>query len=316
MVRDPYAYTFSGEVSRTHLGSTSAYSVEEIAFPSPVETDFLENRTAYALHYIPVAKRKGLCVTVLHGWGAREARYEKAACVRLTRSGFDSCLLSMPYHMKRTPRGSSSGRYFFSPQLERSGHAFRQAIIDARCLGDIMLEGGMKLGAFGLSMGAIVLNLLMGVDERFEIGVSVAGGGNINRMVWQGLMGRAIVSFLRTQGITKKSFYEVLNDYNRFLGEIKRTGEIPEPKWDWYMLDPLTYAHRNRPRRLLMYNGYFDLIIPRASVTELREALGKPKLVWLPTEHFGVALFQTMIINRTIDFFDSYLSEAGKRNGN
>jgi len=310
MVEDPYAYTFEGEVNRTDLGCSSDYAVQEISFQSPVKTDFIENNTVYALHHIPTGRRKGLCILVLHGWAARKAKYERAVCVSLARHGFDSCLLSLPYHMKRTPPGTSSGKYFFSPQLERSGHAFQQAIIDARCFGDIMSEQGMTLGCFGLSMGAIVLNLLMGVDERFRIGVSILGGGNISRMVWQGVMGRGIVRFLRTKGITKRHFYEVLQDYDAFLEETRRTGDIAEPKWEWYLLDPLTYAHRNSPRRVLMFNGFFDFIIPRASVVELHEALGKPKLIWLPTEHFSVAFFQSMIMKQSLDFFDNYIAEA------
>ncbi|MFQ5906266.1 MAG: alpha/beta hydrolase family protein [bacterium] len=315
MAKDPYAYTFEGEVRRTDLAGGPDYTVQEVSFQSPVKTDVMENNTVYALHYTPAARRKGLCILVLHGWAARKARYEKAVCASLARHGFDSCLLSLPYHMKRTPPGTSSGKYFFSTQLERSGHAFQQAIIDARCLGDIMIEGGMTLGGFGLSMGAIILNLLMGVDERFRIGVSILGGGNVNRMIWQGAMGRNIVRFLRTKGITRHHFREVLRDYDAFLEETRRTGEIAEPRWEWYLLDPLTYAHRNSPRRLLMFNGFFDFIIPRASVVELHKALGKPKLVWLPTEHFSIAFFQGMIMNQTLDFFDRYVREVRTRYG-
>jgi len=314
MHNDPYAYTLEAVPNRESLKGAPDYRLQEISFQSPVKTDCPENNTAYALHHIPTRRRKGVAVLVLHGWGAREARYERGVCVRLARHGFDSCLVSLPYHMKRAPRGTSSGSYFFSTKLERSGHAFHQAIIDSRCLGDIMVEEGFRLGCFGMSMGAIVLNLLMGVDERFKAGVSILGGGNINRMIWQGMMGRGIVRFLRTKGITKRDFYEVLEDYNAFLEETRRTGEIPEPKWEWYLLDPLTYAHRNNPRRVLMFNGFFDLIIPRASVIELHRALGNPELVWLPTEHFTIAFFQTMIMRRSLAFFDEYAGELGGPN--
>jgi pimeloyl-ACP methyl ester carboxylesterase len=313
MLKDPYAYSLEGQVHRSPVSATSDFKTVEITFPSPVKTDFSENNTVYALHYIPLRKRKGLAIHVLHGWGAREARYEKGVCAALARNGFDSCLLSLPYHMKRTPRGAASGSHFFSTQLERSGHAFQQGVIDARCLGDLMIAEGMKLGCFGMSMGAILLHLLMGVDERFGIGVSVLGGGNINRMVWQGLMGRAIVKFLRTRGVSKRDFYEILEDYKFFLEEIARTGEIPEPKWEWYLLDPLSYAHRNRPRRVLMFNGYFDPIIPRASVIELHQALGQPKLVWLPTEHFTTAFFRGMIVRRSLAFLDQYVLEDSSK---
>lgn len=312
MIEDPYAYTFDSRVGRVDLPGASGYRVQEISFASPVITESPENNTVRVLHYIPTRQRKGLAVLVLHGWGAREARYERGVCVRLARHGFDSCLLSLPYHMKRTPAGSASGSYFFSTKLERSGHAFRQAIIDSRCLGDMMRKDGLRLGCFGLSMGAIILNLLMGVDERFEIGVSVLGGGNINRMIWQGIMGRGIVRFLRTQGVTRRDFHEVLENYGAFLEEIRRTGKIPEPKWEWYLLDPLSYAHRNHPRKVLLFNGFFDLIIPRTSVLELHEALGKPKLVWLPSEHFTIAFFQTMIIKRSLTFFDEHMKGVRK----
>ena len=316
MHKDPYAYTLEAQVSQNDLEGASGYRLREISFQSPVQTDSPENNTVYALHYIPTGRRKGLAVLVLHGWGARQARYEKGVCVRLARHGLDSCLLSLPYHMKRAPKGTASGSYFFSTKLERSGHALHQAIIDSRCMGDMMVSEGFSLGCFGMSMGAIVLNLLMGVDERFEVGVSVLGGGNINRMIWQGLMGRGIVRFLRAKGITKRDFYEVLEDYEVFLDEIRRTGEIPKPRWDWYLLDPLTYAHRNNPRKVLMFNGFFDPIIPRTSVVELHRALGEPELIWLPTEHFTIAFFQTMIMRRSLAFFEEHAGGLeGRKSG-
>lgn len=39
---------------------------------------------------------------------------------------------------------------------------------------------------------------------------------------------------------------------------IKEGAKIPEPKWERYLLDLLTYAHRNYPRNVLMINGIFE----------------------------------------------------------
>jgi len=288
------------------LKESSTYCLERVEYPSPLKTPYDENNRAYAFHYIPKQGRRMLAVVKLHGLGVRTIRSEQFFYRILLRSGFDAVLFVLPYHLERTPKGTRSGTYFFSLERERSFNAFRQAVLDLRCLADYLTGRGLSLGICGTSLGAILLNTLMGVDGRYEIGVSVSGGGNINRIVWEGLMGRFVKSFLKSRGVKEDHYLDMLEEFRSFLAEIRNRGEIPRPKWEWWLLDPLTFAHLNRPRRVLLFNGLFDLIVPRSCAQELSSALGGVEICWLPASHFSIGLFAPLIVRRSLRFLAKY----------
>ncbi|MCH7762072.1 hypothetical protein IIA15_11865 [candidate division TA06 bacterium] len=292
-------------LNRVLLEKREAYSLYEVTFPSPVQTESKENNTVYSLHYRPNHHRKGFAIVVFHGWLARRAPFERRISQELAAGGFDAFLLNLPYHLKRTPKGRRSGKDFFSKDLKKTYSAFHQAVLDARKLADLLQKDGYRIGGFGLSLGAILLNLLMGVDERYEIGVSVVGGGDFNTLLRKGWMGRWVVKSPELNG-RKWEDRKICMEYRKFLSEIDETGKIPKPPREWFLLDPLTYAHRNHPRRVLLFNGLFDPIIPRASVLKLTNRLGISKPVWLPTEHFSILLFMPYMMKKSLAFFERF----------
>jgi hypothetical protein len=220
----------------------------------------------------------------------------------LAQSGWDAFLFHLPYHLRRTPKGRRSGEEFFSKDLIKTQQAFRQAILDARRMADILEGDGYRIGGFGLSMGAILLNLLMGVDKRFEAGVSIVGGGDLNTILRKGWMGKWVVREPRLNG-ERWDDHEIRKEYKDFLSRIDGNGDIPEPSREWFLIDPLTFAHRNQPRKVLFFNALFDTIIPRSSVVKLAKRLGAPKPYWLPTEHFSILLFKPYLMKKSLEFF-------------
>ncbi|GAH51181.1 unnamed protein product, partial [marine sediment metagenome] len=99
-------------------------------------------------------------------------------------------------------------------------------------------------------------------------------------------------------------YLRALEEFESFLLKIRKTGSIPEPKWHWFLLDPLTYAFFNKPRKVLMINGLCDLIIPRRSVLELNRALDGLEMLWLPASHFTIYIFLPLIIAKIIQYFE------------
>ena len=297
---------FEKNHERTLLERHERYSLYEVSFPSPVQTDCSENNMVYSLHYKPNKVQREFAIVLFHGWLTRRAPIEKRISEELAEAGWNAFLLNLPYHLKRTPEGRRSGEDFFSKDLKKSHQAFRQAILDSRRLADLLQEEEYRIGGFGLSMGAILLNLLMGVDERFEAGVSIVGGGDLQTLIRKGWMGRWVVRSPQWNGLNLKDSM-VTREFRNFLCEIDRKGRIPEPSLEWFLLDPLTYAHENQPRKVLFFNGIFDPIVPRASVLKLTHRLGIRKPIWLPTEHFSILLFLPYILKKSIEFFESSL---------
>ena len=301
-----YEYSRKVKVASKLIEEKKDYKLFELSYKSPYRTPYEENNTIYSFCYEPKPRKKGLALIVLHGLRERNAWFEKMLCRILAKNKFTAILMTLPYHLKRTPEGSWSGAYFFSKDLRRSGNAYRQAVIDARCTADWLEEQGLKIGIIGISMGAILANTTMGVDERFKVGISITGGGNINRMIWEGIFGWIIKLFLISKGATERHYRETIEDFKKFLHKIKEGAKIPEPKWEWYLLDPLTYAHRNYPRNVLMINGIFDLIIPRPCVQELNTALGNPEIIWLPCSHFTIYIFSPYILKKSLEYLNKF----------
>jgi pimeloyl-ACP methyl ester carboxylesterase len=304
---DIYAYDPKEvQFTCTRVDRYTGCDVFEVTFRSPVTTGFPENDVARAFHFRPVVHRWRLGILVVHGWFAHHHGPEMAMARLLARRGYDAVVPTLPYHMERTPPETMSGQYFFSTERDRSFHAYRQAIIDLCCLGDYLKRYGLTLGVMGMSLGAILLHTLMGVDSRYEVGISILGSGNINDIVWKGIMGRFMVRFLKAQGVTKKHYREMMADFRQFLTEVWTTGEIPHPTYEWYLLDPLTYAHRNRPRHVLLVNGLLDLVVPLSTVREFHRALGRPPLILLPCSHFTIGPFMPIVILVTLAYLRKY----------
>ncbi len=307
MTADPFACDRRLiEFCTSFLKESSTYRLERVEYLSPLRSPYRENNRVYAFHWTPREGRKMLAIVVLHGLGVQVLLLEKLVCRVLLRWGFDAVLFILPYHLERTPRGARSGSHFFSLDRQRSFDAFRQAVVDLRCLGDYLSRKGLSLAAWGTSLGGILLNTLMGVDDRYKVGISISAGGNINRMVWEGLMGRFVKVFLKSKGVREDHYQESLREFEDFLKRIREKGDIPEPKWEWWLLDPLTYAHLNRPRTILMFNGLLDMIVPRLSALELSSALEGARICWLPAGHFTMVLFTPYMISRGLRLFERY----------
>ncbi|MEA3432234.1 MAG: hypothetical protein U9R01_06130 [candidate division WOR-3 bacterium] len=283
------------------------YTLSHLSFKSPFSTDYPENNTAHLLHFIPQKRKIDFLVVTLHGWRSNRAGFMSEICRRLAESGINACLFSLPYHRERTPVGKRSGSLFFTLDPFRTFNAYRQAVIDLTVVADHFKERGFRLGGVGISIGALILNTLMGFDSRYEIGVSIVGGGDISRIVWEGLATRFVRRFVQSFGISTKHFEVLLEHQKNFLEEKRRTGKIPRTKCFWFLIDPITYASK---RNVLFINGRFDPIIPREAVLEFRESCGNPPIIWIPADHFTI-IFRRYIIRRTIKFLmeKSKLSE-------
>lgn len=289
------------------LDEKSIYLLNEITFLSPFSSQYSENNIVRCFWYKPRAP-SNKAVVVLHGWRSTNS-LNKYVCTTLVRRDYNSILFILPYHGPRTPKGAKSGQHFFTTDEDQSFNAYRQAISELMLLGDYLSDRGFTLGVVGTSLGAIVGNTLMGLDKRYRVGVSILGAGNINRIVWEGLAGRFIRRFLRSRGLSKRDYYKILEHYNNFLEKYYQNGRPPETRFKWYYIDPLTYAHINYPRNLLMINAIFDSVIPRQAVLEFRKRAGNPPIIWLPCGHFTTFMFQSFIMQQMLMFLKSRWSK-------
>lgn len=262
--------------------------IYELEFPSLFRSGYPENDIVHCFHFKPEANFKVPAVIIIHGYKARKLKIEKEIAKKLAERKIAGVVLVLPYHSSRKPRNLSSGKYFISDDFQKVRETFRQTIVDIRCLID-WLEKGMRLtgkefGIIGISLGAIIANLAMGVDDRIKAGVSVLGGGNYPKLLWRSFLTIPLKIRLLLHGLNLKIVSQNLD-----------------------IIDPISFSYRNRPRNVFMINGRLDLIIPPSCAMDLWEALGKPKIKWLWSGHYSVLLIKNRIINESLNYLEEHL---------
>lgn len=219
---------------------------------------------------------------------------------------------TLPYHLERTPRGHSSGDLFLTADPHQNFESYRQAVIDLRVLADFLnFRNINKIGITGISIGALVLNTLMGVDARFQVGVPIAGGGGLHYIVEKGLKKRYVKeAYFNVKNQNEKEVFEKINKtFHKYLREVWLSREVKNPPdgLEWFLIDPLTYAKFNYPRNILMINGAVDFVIPKEAVLEFREAVGNPPIEWIPSLHTTTGLLLPFVLGKMHEFFEKNL---------
>ena len=283
---DFYSYPVGARDFKVKQTSKGPISRLDVRWPSWVRTGYPENDQARGIVFFKAAAARQPAVVVLHSWRSKNARTEIGLCRALAERGFVSMLVILPYHMGRAPAGNDSGDMMITRDLERTARAFRQAVVDIRTAVDFL--SGMdrvdpeRVAIVGISLGAVVAGIAIGVEPRLKAGVLILGGGDIKTMLRES---------------------PLLFSVKRRLGDglpSARTEELLR------LMDPVTFAEGARGRSILMVNGRHDLFMPVASTNALWEALGRPAIVWLPTGHYGPALVSQGIF----DLASKFLAKA------
>jgi esterase/lipase len=166
---------------------------------------------------------------------------------------------------------------------------FRQIVIDIRTLADFAERGVFgdvdELSLFGLSLGGMASVIAMGVDDRFKKGVFLLSGGDIEGIFWKSFAMRAL----------RKYVYAVAKEQD-ISTERREYANIAS------LYDPITFARFISPRKVIMFNGYMDPIIPHFSSQKLYERIGSAELTYLPIGHGTILAFRRLILNSTVKF--------------
>ncbi len=226
------------------------------------------------------------------GSSAGDIRLRRFAAFLADR-GISVALMTLPFHGRRWPRNENQGTpspnlYFTSGDPERNARSFEQAASDVSTVATWLLTqpgvDAARLGVGGISLGAIVTHIAMGMDERLGVGVAMLGGGDLADLYKNGLSSR----------LTR--FFHPSTRAHIPWDEAVRTLSGP---------DPLTNANRNRPRRVFMVEAARDVIIPPRNAQKLWNALGRPPIRWLDSNHLGLAFNQKGAQQAAWEYYES-----------
>lgn len=192
-------------------------------------------------------------------------RFVQRIAKQFAARGVGCAYLTLPYHKERRPPGDDPLRHFAGPRIEDDVQAFQQSASDLSATvawlkrqPDVDPE---RVGVVGGSLGGIVIHLAMGQDPEIKVGVVVTGGGDLARLYRTSLM---------------------LRLFGKSSGSALDAGALEKLR----AVEPAAYAENNRPRRVLMVAAARDVYITPHSATFLWNALGRPPIRWMDTNHF------------------------------
>ncbi len=201
--------------------------------------------------------------------------------------GIACATLDLPYHGGRRPSDKAkdgANDHFTSANASVDAAAVAQSASDVQTtLTWLAQQPGVdpnRLGFVGVSLGAIIGHLAMGLDSRLKAGVLMLGGGDLIDFAKHGVSIQAM---------------RLLHPYHNTPA-------------DWAALeqvDPLKYASRNLPRHILMIQGARDFVVPPRDSEELWRALGKPEIQWVDVNHLGLELNPSSAINTATAYLAS-----------
>ncbi len=275
------------EVDRTQ--NEIEYTVN---FPSALETPYPANNTVPLRILVP-AQTTGPTpvVVVLHYWGTRDLKIERAIASELNRHGVAAVLLTLPYHLSRTPPGYVSGELTLEPDPDLLILNMVQSVWDVRRTIDWIETRSefdhSRIGICGSSLGAVVSTAAFGIDKRIEAATFVLGGVDIAHIIWSSSRTVREREMLRKRGLTEEKLTRVL-----------------EP------VEPLPFLKSRSGGTTFVIGANYDTVVPRAATDALIGALDHPKVLFVDTGHYGGIFVERRLLREVGNFFGAEF--AGK----
>ena len=152
-----------------------------------------------------------------------------------------------------------------------------------------------RLGVFGASLGGFNALFLAALDDRVSVAAPALVGGSLPYVLVTSTEGRIEEAVAETK--EKLSF-----DDEQLMSYLAKKIQT----------DPLTLAPHLNADRVLLTLARFDKAVPYDRQVELRDVMGHPESVTLPTGHYTAGLYVFSLRSRVRKFFDRKLAEPGE----
>jgi len=248
---------------------SKSFTISNVTFPSPVVTPHEVNNTVHCEYFAPRREGSRPGVVVLHILGG-DFELSRLFCRYLADQGAAALFVKMPYYGPRRPADAPARMVSLDPRETVAG--MRQAVLDIRrAVAWLAAQPEVdpeRLGIFGISLGGITAALAATAEPRLHNVCLMLAGGDVGRIGWNAPHMEEIRTSWLASGGTQQSFLEL-----------------------FATIDPVTYAHRARDRRILMLNARHDELVPEACTLALWEAFGRPEIEWMDAGHYSAMRF-------------------------
>ena len=184
------------------------------------------------------------------------------------------------------------------PLSDMEGH-FRQTVIEMRqALDWLETREGVdpkRIGSFAISLGAILTVILAAVEPRVRCSVFGLPAGHLAEIIMTS-QDKAIRK--RRRAYLEKQGWDAARGIKELKSVIRS--------------EPMLLAPRVDPRRTLMIIGLFDRVLGLGRSLDLWRAMGRPRLIVLPTGHYSAALATPYLKLATYSFLIRQLNRSSR----
>ncbi len=250
------------------------YTEYRVEFPSALQSAYPANNTVHAWWLVPTeGAGRFPTVVMLHTLGIRRPELEMGLARELARHGIAVFLMTLPYHMNRTPPGRGSGDMILTGDIPLLREAAVQATWDVRRAFDWLQRqpetDPERIALVGISLGAILGATALASEPRVHSAVLILGGADLAHVLWDSVLAIRARARLRREGYT-----------------LERLREALAP------VEPLNLLTPELGEKTFVIGARFDIVVPTEDTEKLIRALGAPRVFWLNTGHFGGGLVQ------------------------
>ncbi len=303
----------SFDYERKHITFTSGYIMKGkgfrasvVKYPTRHPKPLPGTETTELYLFEPREQAVGT-VVLLHGLGTINIPFLMWMSVHMANAGMRVIFPILPGNLTRTIHGSTSGRDYFSTNVERMTTLWETAIIDVLSSVDLAKQNDWwheNNCLVGYCLGGMVAVILSALSDDFKKTILITSGGDIATLMWYS---PTLAYFRRDASkvdssanrIGDKDFtIEVYSRDIRRLPTFKSVEElISSDVHPILKVDPLAYARFVNPNRTVFIEALFDKALPVRTRKILWEALGRPKRYLIPSGHVTWLPFQYFLGN-------------------
>ncbi len=256
-----------------------------LSFVSAFTTAYKQNNSVPLDVFLPIQRSGAVpVVVVLHYWGARDLRTERIMARELAQKGIASVIVTLPYHLQRTPPGYSSGQLAIKPDPDHLIATMTQCVLDVRRTVDWISTrpefDSSRVGISGVSLGALVASYVYAIDPRVGSASLLLGGADLAHILWNSSLVTSDREKLRKLGYDEDTLREKLKP-----------------------IEPLDVLKERTSGKAFVVGANYDTVIPRIDTEKLINALPSQETLWIDTGHYGGIFVQRRLSRLVADFF-------------
>ncbi|MFO0807139.1 MAG: prolyl oligopeptidase family serine peptidase [Gemmataceae bacterium] len=273
--------TFDFELTPKRELPASGLTIHALTYPSPVTTPVPENNTVYAEYYRPKGPGPFPAAIVLDITGGDQSLSRGISLV-LAQNRIAALFVQMAYYPPRRP--ADSRLRLLSLNFPRTIDAATQTVLDCRYAAAWLAArpeiDPKRVGILGTSLGSFIAALTGEMDERIDRVAIILGGGGLVDAYYDHPLAQPYRKPYEALGGTKQAVKTLIAP-----------------------VDPLTSAANLRNRKVLMIAASRDEVVPPSAANALWQELGRPKIVWYDTTHYGAAFFIPAALTHVLAHF-------------